>query len=111
MKSVLLVINGPAYGSDETYNAFRLAVALARREDAEVSVFLMGDAVTCAIAARRLRTATTNWTECFKASPAKAGGSPAAEPVWTRARVGCLAPDRGGQPIDHGRACRLGRRS
>jgi uncharacterized protein involved in oxidation of intracellular sulfur len=53
MKSVLLVINGPAYGSDETYNAVRLANALARREDLEVSVFLMGDAVTCAIAGQK----------------------------------------------------------
>jgi uncharacterized protein involved in oxidation of intracellular sulfur len=53
MKSVLLVINGPAYGSDETYNAVRLANALARREDLEVSVFLMGDAVTCAISGQK----------------------------------------------------------
>lgn len=53
MKYVLLVINGPAYGSDETYNAVRLAVALARREDVEVSVFLMGDAVTYAIAGQK----------------------------------------------------------
>ena len=53
VKTVLLVINGPAYGSDETYNAVRLAVALARREDVAVSVFLMGDAVTCAIAGQK----------------------------------------------------------
>jgi len=37
---------------DETYNAVRLASALARRDDAEV-VFPMGDAVTCAIAGQR----------------------------------------------------------
>jgi uncharacterized protein involved in oxidation of intracellular sulfur len=49
VKSVLLIINGPAYGSDETYNAVRLAVALARRADVSVRVFLMGDAVTCAV--------------------------------------------------------------
>ena len=50
MKKVLLILNGPAYGSDETFNAVRLAVALGRRDDAEVRVFLMGDAVTCAVA-------------------------------------------------------------
>ena len=46
---VLLIINGPAYGSDETFNAVRLAVALSQREGVAVQVFLMGDAVTCAV--------------------------------------------------------------
>ena len=49
MKKILLVVNGPAYGADETFNALRLAVALAKRDDAEPRVFLMGDAVTCAV--------------------------------------------------------------
>lgn len=53
MKKILLIINGPAYGSDETFNAVRLALALGKREDVEVSVFLMGDAVTCAIAGQQ----------------------------------------------------------
>jgi uncharacterized protein involved in oxidation of intracellular sulfur len=49
MTRVLLIVNGPAYGADETYNALRLAIALADRDDAEPTVVLMGDAVTCAI--------------------------------------------------------------
>ena len=53
MKKILLILNGPAYGADETFNAVRLAVALSRRDDAEVKVFLMGDAVTCAIAGQK----------------------------------------------------------
>ncbi len=53
MKKVLLIVNGPAYGSDETYNAVRLAVALSRREDVEARLFLMGDAVTCAVAGQQ----------------------------------------------------------
>lgn len=53
MKDILVVINGPAYGSDETYNAVRLAVALARRDDTTVRVFLMGDAVTCAASGQK----------------------------------------------------------
>ena len=53
MKKILLIINGPAYGADETFNAVRLASALGRREDAEVRVFLMGDAVTCAKAGQK----------------------------------------------------------
>lgn len=53
MRTLLIVINGPAYGSDETYNAVRLAGALSRRGDAEVTVFLMGDAVTCAVSGQK----------------------------------------------------------
>jgi uncharacterized protein involved in oxidation of intracellular sulfur len=53
MKNVVLIINGPAYGSDETYNAVRLAVALATRDDTAVQVFLMGDAVTCAASGQK----------------------------------------------------------
>lgn len=53
MKRALLILNGPAYGSDETYNAVRLALTLARRQDVTVRVFLMGDAVTCAISGQR----------------------------------------------------------
>ena len=53
MKKILLILNGPAYGADETFNALRLALALSRRDDAEVKVFLMGDAVTCAVAGQK----------------------------------------------------------
>jgi len=53
VKKLLLILNGPAYGADETFNALRLAVALTRRGDVEVTVFLMGDAVTCAIAGQK----------------------------------------------------------
>jgi uncharacterized protein involved in oxidation of intracellular sulfur len=53
MKKILLIINSPAYGADETFNAIRLAGALGRREDVTVRVFLMGDAVTCAIAGQK----------------------------------------------------------
>ena len=49
----LLILNQPAYGADETYNAVRLANALVRRDDTETTVFLMGDAVTCAVAGQR----------------------------------------------------------
>lgn len=53
MKKILLIVNGPAYGADETFNALRLAVALTRRDDIAATVFLMGDAVTCALAGQR----------------------------------------------------------
>jgi len=42
----LLIINDPPYGTERAYNALRLAHALIKRDpDAEVSVFLMADAV------------------------------------------------------------------
>lgn len=53
VKDVLLIVNGPAYGADETHNALRLAVALSHRDDVRTRVFLMGDAVTCAISGQK----------------------------------------------------------
>jgi uncharacterized protein involved in oxidation of intracellular sulfur len=47
---LLLILNDPPYGTERSYNALRLAYALAKREDAEVRVFLFGDAVGCAVA-------------------------------------------------------------
>lgn len=49
----LLVLNDPPYGTERSYNGLRLAYALAKREDAEVRVFLMADAVGCATAGQR----------------------------------------------------------
>jgi uncharacterized protein involved in oxidation of intracellular sulfur len=50
---VLMIINGSAYGMDSTYNAIRLAGALAKRDSVELTVFLMGDGVTAAIAGQK----------------------------------------------------------
>jgi uncharacterized protein involved in oxidation of intracellular sulfur len=45
----LIVLNDPPYGTERSYNGLRLAGSLAtKREDAEIDVFLMGDAVACA---------------------------------------------------------------
>lgn len=41
----LIIINDPPYGTERLYNALRLAHTLIKRED-EVTVFLMGDAVS-----------------------------------------------------------------
>jgi len=49
----LLILNDPAYGTERSYNGFRLARSLAGQEGAEVKVFLMGDAVTCALAGQK----------------------------------------------------------
>jgi uncharacterized protein involved in oxidation of intracellular sulfur len=47
---VLVLVNDPPYGTERCYNALRLAGSLAKREDADVRIFLMGDAVGCAMA-------------------------------------------------------------
>lgn len=41
----LIIINDPPYGTERLYNGLRLAHALLKR-DADVTVFLMGDAVS-----------------------------------------------------------------
>lgn len=48
----LIIINDPPYGTERLYNGLRLAHALLRRE-ADVTVFLMGDAVTSAKAGQK----------------------------------------------------------
>ncbi len=50
----LLILNDPAYGSERSYNGLRLAGALAKRDATEVRVFLIGDAVGCAMAGQRV---------------------------------------------------------
>lgn len=45
---VLIILNEPAYGNERTYNGLRLALSLAKSEEVELRVFLMGDSVTAA---------------------------------------------------------------
>lgn len=44
----LFILNDPPYGSERSYNALRLAGALAKRVGEAIRVFLMGDAAACA---------------------------------------------------------------
>jgi uncharacterized protein involved in oxidation of intracellular sulfur len=46
----LFVLNDAPYGAERSYNGLRLALSLAKRDETEVRVFLMGDAVGCAMA-------------------------------------------------------------
>ncbi len=46
--NVLLILNDPPYGTERSYNALRLATALAKTEGTAMRVFLMADAVWCA---------------------------------------------------------------
>lgn len=51
---MLVIVNDPAYGSERAFNALRLAGSLVRRDGVRVRVFLMGDAVTCAVAGQKV---------------------------------------------------------
>jgi uncharacterized protein involved in oxidation of intracellular sulfur len=50
----LIVVNDPPYGSERPYNALRLAGALAKRDDVELRVFLLGDGVGGAVAGQKV---------------------------------------------------------
>ena len=44
----VFILNDPPYGTERSYNGLRLANALAKTEGNAVSVFLIGDAASCA---------------------------------------------------------------
>jgi uncharacterized protein involved in oxidation of intracellular sulfur len=48
--TVLFILNDAPYGSEKAYNALRMAMALQKDHDeVQVLIFLMADAVTCAL--------------------------------------------------------------
>lgn len=49
--NILIIINDPPYGSEKAYNALRMALSLLKEnpENLELRIFLMADAVTCAL--------------------------------------------------------------
>ncbi|GAB4343498.1 MAG: DsrE/DsrF/TusD sulfur relay family protein [Calditrichia bacterium] len=70
----LIIINDAPYGTEKAYNALRLAVTLLKEhESAEVNVFLMADAVACAIAGQNTPQGYYNVERLLK-SVLKRGG-------------------------------------
>lgn len=49
----LIIINDPPYGTERMYNALRLAGGLVKVENHQITVFLMGDAVSGAKAGQK----------------------------------------------------------
>ncbi len=49
---ILIIINDAPYGTEKAYNALRMAMMLQKEhsDTVDVNIFLMADAVTCAIA-------------------------------------------------------------
>jgi uncharacterized protein involved in oxidation of intracellular sulfur len=51
--NILIILNDPPYGTERSFNGLRLAKALSGK-GAEVSLFLMADAVACAKAGQKV---------------------------------------------------------
>ncbi len=51
---LLLILNDAPYGIERTYNGLRIAGALAKRDDAQLKIFLMGNAVIAAVNGRKV---------------------------------------------------------
>src|SRR5581483_4941707 len=49
----LVLLNDPAYGTERSYNGLRLAHSLAKRDGEDVRIFLLADAVSCALAGQQ----------------------------------------------------------
>ena len=81
----LFILNDSAYGTERSYNALRLAMTLQAQEpDAEVTVFLMGDAVVCAKAGQKTPDGSYNLERMLEPLVRK-GRCCSAEPAWTPA--------------------------
>jgi uncharacterized protein involved in oxidation of intracellular sulfur len=61
----LIIINDPPYGTERLYNGLRLAHALLKR-DGEVTIFLLGDAVSGAKAGQKTPDGFYNIERMFK---------------------------------------------
>lgn len=71
---ILFILNEAPYGSEKTYNALRLAMALQKDQPGtEVRIFLMADAVTAAITAQGTPQGYYNIERMLKSVLAKGG--------------------------------------
>lgn len=64
--NILILVNDPPYGTERCYNALRLAGSLAKREETTVRVFLMADAVGCAVAGQQTPNGNYNLERMLK---------------------------------------------
>jgi uncharacterized protein involved in oxidation of intracellular sulfur len=69
----LFILNDPPYGTERSYNGLRLANSLAKEEDANVGVFLVGDAATCACAGQKTPNGYYNIERMLKVLASKGG--------------------------------------
>ncbi len=71
---ILFLLNEAPYGSEKAYNALRLTMAIQKEHSTtEVLVFLMADAVTCAIPNQTTPTGYYNIERMLRSVVAKGG--------------------------------------
>jgi uncharacterized protein involved in oxidation of intracellular sulfur len=64
---VLFIINDAPYGSEKAYNALRLALTLQKEHtDCQLQIFLMADAVLCALPGQKTPDGYYNLERMFK---------------------------------------------
>ncbi len=51
---ITIIANDPPYGTEKTYNAFRVAMFLSKREGVTVNLFLMADSVMSALPGQKV---------------------------------------------------------
>lgn len=81
----LFVLNDPPYGTERSYNGFRLAQVLAKHEGNEIHLFLLGDAALCGKAGQKVPQGNYN-IEFFAQSILRGGGEIGACGVCLEAR-------------------------
>jgi uncharacterized protein involved in oxidation of intracellular sulfur len=70
----LLILNDAPYGIERTYNGLRVAGALAKRDEVQLNIFLMGDAVTAAVKGQKVPAGYYN-AQVMLTSPIKRGAT------------------------------------
>ena len=71
---ILLLINDAPYGTEKAYNALRLGMTLQKEHpEVEVRVFLMADAVSCAVPSQNTPQGYYNIERMLKSILAKGG--------------------------------------
>lgn len=72
MKYLFIINDGP-YGTEKSYNALRLAMAMQKEFDADVRIFLTADAVANAVAGQNTPQGFYNIERMIKGVLAKGG--------------------------------------
>lgn len=71
---ILIVINDAPYGTEKAYNALRMAMTLQREHnEVEVKIFLLADAVFCALPNQKTANGYYNIEKMVKSVIAKGG--------------------------------------
>ena len=68
----LLILNDAPYGIERTYNGLRIAGVLAKRDNVELKIYLMGDAVIAAGSGQKVPAGCYN-AQVMLSSPVKRG--------------------------------------